>query len=127
MSKSPEAQALLAALDGELAASAERYGRDLVWSAAERDILGMIGAAVDRRVELSAAYERSRTPLATKLKIATELRLTEQAIARLYRQVSTAAPAPMSVVSQKAQRAANARWTRERMRGNANLSAGQGI
>jgi hypothetical protein len=69
-------------------------------------------------VELSAAYEASQSA-AAKLKVATELRLTEQAIARLYKQVSTDLPAPMSVVSQKAQRAANARWDRERMKQNA--------
>jgi hypothetical protein len=120
MSKSKEAQHLLAELDAELAASAGRSGRCLIWSATERDILSMIGAAVDRRVELSAAYQRPRTPLATKLKIATELRLTEQAIARLYRQVSTDLPAPLSVTSQKAQRAANSRWDRERMKNGAN-------
>jgi hypothetical protein len=77
MSKSEEAQHLLAELDAELAASAKRSGGCLIWSATERDIVGMIGAAVDRRVELSAAYQHSRTALATKLKIATELRLTE--------------------------------------------------
>jgi len=117
MSKSVEAQALIATLDVELATSAKRPGRDLVWSAAERDIIGMIGSEVDRRVELSAQYEACEST-ATKLKIATELRLTEQAIARLYRSVSTDVPQPMSVVSQKAQRAANARWTRERMSQN---------
>jgi hypothetical protein len=47
--KSVEAQRVLAALDAELADSAKRDGRDLVWSAAEQDILAMIGAAVDRR------------------------------------------------------------------------------
>jgi hypothetical protein len=80
--KSTEAQQLLAALDDELAASAKHAGRDLVWSAAEQDILAMICAAVDRRVELSAAYDASEST-AAKLKVATELRLTEQAIARL--------------------------------------------
>jgi hypothetical protein len=65
-SKSAEAQALLAALaalDALDAASAKHSGRDLVWSAAERDALSMIGAAMDRRVELSVAYGRSRTRL----------------------------------------------------------------
>jgi hypothetical protein len=118
--KSAEAQALLDALDAELAASAKRSGRDLVWSAAERDVLEMIAAAVDRRVELSAAYGKSRTPMAMKIKLATEIRLTEQAIARLYKQVSTDLPAPMSQTSLKAQRAANSRWDRERMKRDAN-------
>ena len=114
MSKSVQAQALIAALDAELAASAKQAGRELVWSAAEHDIICMIGSEVDRRVELSAQYEACEST-ATKLKIATELRLTEQAIARLYRQVSTDVPQPMSVTSLKAQRAANSRWSRERM------------
>jgi hypothetical protein len=61
----------------------------------------MIGAAVDRRVELTAAYEACES-VSAKLKVATELRLTEGAIARLYRQVSTDLPQPLSVVSQKA-------------------------
>jgi hypothetical protein len=76
-------------------------GRDLVSSAAERDNIAMIAAEVDRRVELAVSYEPCESTT-TKLKIATELRLTEQAIARLYRQVSMDVPAPMSVVSRKA-------------------------
>ncbi len=112
--KTAAAQAITAALDAELAASAKVAGHELVWSAAEADIISMIAAEVDRRVELSAAYEACEST-ATKLKIATELRLIEQAIARLYRAVSTDVPQPMSVVSQKAQRAANSRWARERM------------
>jgi hypothetical protein len=75
---------------------------------------------VDRRVELSAAYAKSRTPMAMKIKLATEIRLTEQSIARLYKQVSTDLPAPMNPTSLKAQRAANSRWDRERMRNSAN-------
>lgn len=73
--KSGVAQRLLAALNEELTASSKRSGRELVWSAAEMDVLGMICAAVDRRVELTAAYEECEST-ATKLKIATELRLT---------------------------------------------------
>lgn|GEM_PF-5030579 len=89
----------MAALDEELAASAKQAGRDLVWSAAEHDIIVMIAGEVDRRVELTAQYEACDST-ATKLKIATGLRLTEQAIARLYRQVSTEVPQPMSVTRQ---------------------------
>ena len=116
--KTRAAQALLRALDAELAASAKASGEQLEWSAAERDILGMIGAAVDRRVELSAAYEACESTGA-KLKVATELRLLEGAIARLYRQVSTEVPAPLSVTSLKSQAAANTRWRRERMKSQA--------
>jgi hypothetical protein len=115
MAKSAEAQQLLVALDAELAAAGKATGRDLVWSAAERDVIGMIAAQIDRRVELSAAYEACES-VATRLKIASEIRLLEGAISRLYRQVSTDIPAPMSVTSLKAQRAVRARWDRERMR-----------
>jgi hypothetical protein len=116
--KTAEAQRILAALDAELAEAAKAAGRDLVWGAAERDIIDMIGAAVDRRVELAANYEACEST-ATKLKIAPELRLLEQAIARLYRQVSTEVPQPMSAVSRKAQHAARSRWDRERMKRSA--------
>ncbi|OBI90979.1 hypothetical protein A9X00_18255 [Mycobacterium sp. 1245805.9] len=77
--------------------------------------MGMICAAVDRRVEMSAAYEACEST-AAKLKVATELRLLESSIARMYKQVSTELPAPMSLTSLKAQRAVNARWDRQRMR-----------
>ncbi len=76
---------------------------------------------ISREGYLLDGYAEACESTATKLKIATELRLTEQAIARLYRQVSTDVPAPMSLASQKAQRAANSRWSRERVRhGHAN-------
>ena len=54
--KSAEAQRLLASLDAELADSSRRAGRGLVWSAAEEQVLSMIGEAIDRKVELSAEY-----------------------------------------------------------------------
>lgn len=114
--KTQEAQQLLAALDAELADAAKSTGQDLVWSAAEQDVLDMIGSAVDRRVELAQEYEVTPFKSGNKLKIATELRLLEGAIGRLYRQISVEIPQQMSVTSMKARRAANARWTRERMK-----------
>lgn len=111
---SGDSQRIVAALNSELAASAKESGRDLVWSAAEADVIGMIAAAVDRRVELSSAYAVCDN-VNVKLKLATELRLLEQSIGRLLRQVNTDVPAPQSVTSMKAQRAANSRWNRERM------------
>jgi hypothetical protein len=115
MAKSRAAQELLASLNDELAASPKSTGKDLVWSAQEREIIGMIGDAVDRPEELSAAYRAVETT-SVRLRVATELRLTEQAVARLLRLVSTEVPAPLSVTSQKAQRAARSRWDRERMK-----------
>jgi predicted kinase len=112
--RSGDSQRLVAALDAELAESAKAAGKALVWSAAEADIIGMIAAEVDRRVELSAQYAAT-TKVDVKLKLATEIRLLESSIARLYRQVSTEVAAPMSAVSRKAQHAANSRWNRHRM------------
>lgn len=117
--RSVEAQAIIAALNAELAANGQAAGEVLEWSAAEQDVIAMIGAEVDRRVELSAAYE-SCDNTNTKLKIATELRLLEGSISRLYRQVATDVPGPMSITSQKASRAAHSRWSRQR------LAEGQG-
>jgi hypothetical protein len=113
--KSQEAQQLLAALDAELADAAKRAGRDLVWSAAEQEILSMIGNAVDRKVELSAACDDCTPGSVAQVRLATEIRLTEQAIGRLFKQISTEVAAPLSATSLKAQRAANSRWNRERL------------
>jgi DNA-binding Lrp family transcriptional regulator len=112
---SGDSQRLIAALNAELAETAKAAGHDLVWGAAEADVISMIAAGVDRRVELSAAYAACDN-VNVKLKLATEIRLLEQSIARLYRQVSTEVPAPQSVTSMKASRAANSRWNRERLK-----------
>ena len=114
--KSVEAQQLIAACNTELAAAAKRSGRDLVWSAAEEEVLSMIGDAVDRKVELTQAYDECENAASVaKVRLATEIRLTEQAIGRLFKQISTEVDAPLSATSLKAQRAANSRWNRERM------------
>jgi hypothetical protein len=112
---SGDSVAIVAALNAELAEAAKAVGHELVWGAAEADVIYMIAAEVDRRVELSAQYAACDN-MNTRLKIATELRLLEQAIARLYKQVSTEVPAPQSVTSMKASRAAHSRWDRERMK-----------
>jgi hypothetical protein len=119
--KTVEAQQLLAALDDELSAAAKATGQDLVWSFQEQDLIEMLGAAVDRRVELSEQYAqlRDRKDLGLRIKLAAELRLLEGSISRLHRQISTEVPQPMSVTSIKASRAARAGWDRERMRTNA--------
>lgn len=115
--KTQAAQQLIASLDGELASAAKATGRELVWSAQELDLIEMLGAAVDRRVELSAQYEqcRDRKDLGVRIKLAAELRLLEGSISRLHRQISTEVPQPRSITSIKASRAANARWDRVRM------------
>jgi hypothetical protein len=118
MSSTPESiegQQLLAALDAELADASRQSGRDLQWSAAESQILFMLGEAVDRKVELSALYRKGGIRPAEKVRLATEIRLSEQAISRLLRQVSTEVAVPMSITSQNASKASRARWDRVRM------------
>jgi hypothetical protein len=115
--KSQEAQAVLAALDAELAKAAKEAGRDLVWSAAEREVLDLIGAQIDRKVELAQRYdEADQTRL--KIALATEVRLTEVSIARLLKLIDTEVPedAPLTATSMKARKAAQSRWDRERAR-----------
>jgi hypothetical protein len=109
MKRTPEGQRLIDELDAELAASAAQAGRTLSWSAAERAIIAMAADAVDRRVDLAASYE-SAGDVKDRIKIGRELRLMENATARLLAKISTAAPAPETLRSVKARRAANARW-----------------
>jgi hypothetical protein len=108
--RSSEARKLLEGLERELESSSQRLGQKLEWSAAERAILGLIAGAVDRRVELADTYERSEPKV--KVKVSAELRLMEQSIARLLKYINTDPPAPKSLRSVKATRAARARWDR---------------
>jgi hypothetical protein len=109
MKRTPEGQRLIDELDAELAASAAQAGRTLSWSAAERQIIAMAADATDRRQDLAADYVKAGD---VKDKISRELRLMENAVARLLSKISTAAPAPETLRSVKARRAANARWHR---------------
>ena len=52
----PHAQAVLDALEAELAANAEQIGQSLEWSAAERAVLDLIADTIDRRTDLQARY-----------------------------------------------------------------------
>lgn len=111
MKRSPEGQRLIDELDAELAASAAAAGRTLSWSAAERQIIGMAADATDRRADLAAAYTKA-DDVKDRIKIGRELRLMENATARLLAKISTAAPKAETLTSVKARRAANARWHR---------------
>lgn len=112
-----EALRLRRELDAELAANGKAAGRDLVWSAADRQILDLIISAIDRRVDLLKRYA-ALDDTKLRVKLSAELRLAEANIERLLRRVKTDVPQPMSKTSLKAQRAANARWDRERTGGN---------
>ena len=110
---SAEALALLAELDAELGEnSAERGLIDpLEWSAAERALRERIARTVDREVDLWTRYGTSEDDK-TRVKISAELRLLETSLARLLRDVKTDLPVQPSIRSEKARRAANARWRR---------------
>ena len=104
---------MLRDLDSELAASSERSGQTLSWTAAERAILDTIADNIDRRVDLARDYESSTEPK-VRAKLSAELRLLEGALTRLLREVSTHLPQAESQTTIKARRAARVRWDRER-------------
>ena len=104
-----EAQRLLGELDAELAANGAAAGRSLGWSASERQIISMAADAIDRGVELAAAYAEA-VDVKDKIKVSREIRLQEMATTRLLSKVSTAVPAPESLRSIKARNAVNKRW-----------------
>lgn len=116
-SHTPEAVALLAALNAEAAENAEARGDPPLadgqddWSAAERVVLEMIACAVDRKVDLSARYSAADDEK-LRIKLSGELRLLQGHIAQLLKQVKTDLPDPPTRVSQKASAAAQVRWRR---------------
>jgi hypothetical protein len=110
MRHSPEARKLLRALDAELAATAARLGRPVEWTERDRAVMELIAANIDRTADLRARYADAEETK-VRIKLSTELRLLETALARLLRQVDTEPP-QLSRRSQQAQRAARARWDR---------------
>jgi hypothetical protein len=109
--KSAEARRLLRELDQDLAASSLRQGQNVVWSPQEQAILGQISSILDRKADFLEAYEAS-DEVKVRLKISAEVRLLEQAAARLVKEIKTDVPAPQSYTSTKAARAAKVRWDR---------------
>src|SRR5437764_28336 len=109
--KSPEARRVLRELDKELDAAGSRQRRKLVWSAAEHAVLGQISSILDRKADFLAVYEAVEE-VKVRLKISAEVRLLEQAVARLVQQVKTDLAPADSRTTVKARRAANRRWER---------------
>jgi alpha-beta hydrolase superfamily lysophospholipase len=93
--KSAETRRVLRELDKELAAASRRLGREIVWSASEQAILGQISSILDRKQDFLEAYEAAEE-IKVRLKISAEVRLLEQAAARLVQAVKTDVPAPLS-------------------------------
>lgn len=111
--RTDEAQRVLTALDAELKGNGDQLGQSLRWTAAECALLDLIGDAIDRRVGLQKMYEDADGDDAmAKARLAGEIRLIEAHLARLLKQVRTDLPAPPSRRSEKARRAAYARWDR---------------
>lgn len=96
-------------LEAELAVASRRVGTQLEWSAAESAVLDLIDANLRRTEDLRADYEAA-DEVKLKVKLSTELRLLETAVARLLRQIKTDVPVAPSQTTVKARRAANARW-----------------
>jgi hypothetical protein len=114
VARSAEARKTLAALDTELRVASERRGENLVWTASERVVLAAIAAVIDRKVWLARAYSRCDDDVKLRVKLSAELRLLESSLARMVKQITPDMPAATSLRSQKAQRAARARWDRAR-------------
>ena len=112
MTRSPEARKVLRDLDKELSFASKQVGQDVVWSAQEQAILGLIGDEIDRKEALLEAWRESTDPK-VQCKLSAEARLLEQSIARLLKQIKTDLPAPDSKKTVRARRAANARWDRD--------------
>jgi hypothetical protein len=108
---SAEALALLRELDDEQAEASAQCGQELVWSAQEQAIRGQLASVLDRKVELLELYESAET-VNLKVKLSGEVRLLEQAVARLVCQIKVGLPAPESFRTVKARQAANVRWGR---------------
>jgi hypothetical protein len=102
---------VLRELDAELESAGRRAHKKLEWSAAERAILELIAANFDRISDLRKAYAAT-DEVKVQIKLSTELRLLEQAAARLLKQVKTDLPAPESTTTVRARMAANSRWER---------------
>ena len=114
----PQAKAVLDALNDEL----EHYGkvqhRDLQWSAAEEITLELIAGTIDRRVEVAKLYDRETDPKNICM-LSCELRQLDGTVVRMLKQVNAEPPAPMNQTQRKNQHAANVRWDREKARNGA--------
>jgi hypothetical protein len=84
MARSTKARKVLRELDKELESASKRARKTLEFSAAERAILDLISANFDRISDLRAAYAEA-SEVKVRVKLSTELRLLEQAAARLLR------------------------------------------
>lgn len=110
--ESPEARKVLRELEKEKQAASAALEIPLDWSAADTAILGQISSILNRKWELLGLYDAA-ADVKVKVKLSAELRLLEQAAARLVQQVKTELPSAVeSPTTRKARRAADVRWRR---------------
>jgi hypothetical protein len=111
--RSSEARKLARDLQSELDAYAAANDVVLSWSVPEVAIIELIQDQIDRKVELSAAYEAAGDEK-SRLKLSAEVRLLEGSIGRLLKLVNTQprlpSREPVSRASSRGRRAANIRW-----------------
>lgn len=123
--RSAEAQALLDSIAEELAENSDGQiigdGQWFGLSTADEKSLQMAADAVDRKVDLTQRWLDCDDD-GLRVRMMGELRLLEQAIAKLLKTIDTAPPPVVeSHTTVRARNAANRRWDTERARG-----AGQG-
>lgn len=100
---------MLRGLRKELEAAGISAGQKLVWTASDQLVLDQISSILDRKAQLLDLYGLAED-LDSKVKLSGEVRLLEQAAARLVKLVKTDIPAPESRRTVMARQAANARW-----------------
>jgi hypothetical protein len=117
MANCPEARRVRRELDQQLADAGRAAGMTLVWSAAERAILDLIQAQLNRKYDLGKDY-RAAEDARTRVQVSAELRLLESSVERLLRRIKTDVPAgPESIASVRARAAVTKRWDAARERG----------
>ena len=104
-----EARRLRRELDKELADAGARSGRTLTWTAQDRENLALIASTIDRKCELGRDYAAAEDAK-DRVRLSAEIRLLENSVSRMLRQIRTDTPAPESQRTIMARAAARRRW-----------------
>ena len=62
-----EARRVLRQLDQELANASKRTGRNLVWTAVDKELRTLIADTIDRKADLAVLYDATPDPTSAKL------------------------------------------------------------
>lgn len=111
MAHSREALKIRRELDKQLAETAAAAATTLDWSAQERAAIDLLLDAIDRKCDLQRDYA-SAVKSNERVKLSGEIRLLEAHANRLLKQINTDVPAPESLRTIKARRAAMVRWNK---------------